>query len=186
MIDADDDFHFSQAVTLRDGTQATIRVMRPDDKDKLIAAFAKLDGQTIYTRFFSYLKALPEGPLNRIDRIDFVRLAAVVVSVGAGADEIIIGSATYVADTAPDGIRMAEVAFTIEEDYQRQGLASRLLAALTGIARRHDIQRFEAEVLAANAPMLSVFKRGGLPMTQRRESGVIHIALDLGQQALAD
>ena len=174
----DADFRFSQAIVLRDGTPATIRLMRPQDKDGLIAAFEKLDRQTVYTRFFSYLKALPEGPLDRIDRIDLVRLAALVVTVGAGADEVIIGSASYVAQTAADGVRSAEVAFTIEEDYQRQGLAGRLLAALTDIARRHGIARFEAEVLGMNAPMLAVFRRGGWPMAQRREGGVIHLAVD--------
>ena len=174
---ANDGRHFSEAATLRDGTPVTIRVMRPDDRERLVAAFAKLDQQSIYTRFFSFRKELPEGPLSRIDTIDFVRLAALVVTTGA--DETIIGSATYVADTARDGSKSAEVAFTIEEDYQGQGLASRLLAALAGIARRHGIARLTAEVLAENAAMLGVFQRGGLPMHKRRESGVIHIELDL-------
>lgn len=179
----DADFRFHEQLMLPDGTQATLRLMRPDDKERLIAAFAKLDRQTVYTRFFAHLKQLPEGPLNRIDRIDLVRLAAivVVVGVGDGSDEAIVGSATYVADTAPDGVRAAELAFTIEEDYQRQGLAGRLLAALAGIARRHGIERFHAEVLAANAPMLSVFRRSGLSLTQRREGGVLHIEMELGR-----
>lgn len=176
----DADFQFSETLALRDGTPATMRLMRPDDKDRLVAAFAKLERQTIYTRFFGYLKALPEGPLSRIDRIDLVHRAALVVTVGSGADETVIGSATYVASTGADGVAQAEVAFTVEEDYQGQGLASRLLAALAGIARRHGIRRFTADVLADNAPMLSVFRRGGLPITQRREGGVLHIEIELG------
>lgn len=183
MSEVHDDARFSQPATLRDGTPVTIRMMRPDDRDRLVAAFAKLDRQSVYTRFFSYRNELPEGPLNRIDQIDLVRLAALVVSLGSGADEQIIGSATYVASDAPDGQRSAEVAFTIEEDYQRQGLARRLLDALAGIARRHGIARFEAEVLAANRSMLAVFERSGLPMTRRHERGVIHIALELGPAA---
>lgn len=175
---------FSQSVMLRDGTPATIRMMRPDDKGRLVAAFSKLDRASVYTRFFGYRKELPEGPLNRIDRIDFVHLAGLVVSVGSGADETVVGSATYVAETAPDdGARVAEVAFTIEEDYQGQGLAGRLLAALATIARTHGIARIKAEVLGTNAPMLAVFQRSGLPMTRRSEAGVVHIVLDLGPAA---
>jgi hypothetical protein len=34
-------------------------------------------------------------------------------------------------------------------------------------------------VLSGNAPMLAVFQRSGLPLRQRRESGVIHLDLDL-------
>lgn len=74
---------------------------------------------------------------------------------------------------------MAEAAFTVEEDFQGQGLASRLLAALVTLARRHGLVRLEAEVLAGNAPMLVVFERSGLPLRRRRERGVIHLDLDL-------
>jgi RimJ/RimL family protein N-acetyltransferase len=179
MTSINDDTKFSRSAALRDGRAVTIRLMRPDDKDKLIAAFAKLDRQSVYTRFFSFRKELPQGPLNRIDRIDFVRLAALVVTLGAGADEAIIGSATYVASDGDDAAKAAEVAFTIEEDFQGQGLAGRLLAALAGIARRHGIERFDAEVLAHNAAMLAVFKRSGLPVSQRRAGDVVHLSLDL-------
>lgn len=174
-----DDTPSGRAFTLRDGRPATMRLMRPDDKDKLVAAFAKLDRQTVYTRFFSFRTQLPEGPLNRIDAIDFVRLAALVVTLGEGADEIIIGSATYVADDAADGARIAEVAFTVEEDFQGQGLAGRLLAELAGIARSHGIARFEAEVLAHNGAMLAVFRRSGLPMQLRQAGEVVHVTLAL-------
>ena len=174
-----DDFHFEQAATLRDGRAVIIRLMHPDDKQRLIDAFAKLDRQSIYTRFFSFRNELPQGPLNHIHRIDGVRLAALVVTLGRGEDEIIIGSASYVADTAADGQREAEVAFTIEEDFQGQGLAGRLLDALAGIARRHGISRLKAEVLAGNAPMLAVFQRCRLPMQMRRSAEVVQLTLDL-------
>ncbi|HEX5674096.1 MAG TPA: GNAT family N-acetyltransferase [Azonexus sp.] len=181
MSDSIDDTQFSRPATLRDGRPVTIRLMHPDDKDKLVAAFAKLDRQSVYTRFFSFRKELPEGPLNRIDRIDFVHLAALVVTLGVGADAAIIGSATYVADDDADGAKAAEVAFTIEEDFQGQGLAGQLLSALAGIARRHGIKRFDAEVLAHNAAMLAVFRRSGLPVSVRHAGGVVHVSLDLLQ-----
>ena len=180
MGEQDGDFRFEQAARLRDGRAATIRLMRPDDKQRLVEAFAKLDRQSIYTRFFGYRKELPAGPLNRIDRIDLVRLAALVVTLGEGDAQIVIGSASYVADIAADGVREAEVAFTIEEDFQRQGLAGRLLAALADIARRHGITRFKAEVLAGNAAMLGVFQRCGAPMQSRRSGETVQLTLDLG------
>ena len=130
-------------------------------------------------RFFSFRKSIPERAFERIAEIDFVHLAGLVVTIGSGADETIIGGASYVGRSDADGAKVAEVAFTIEEDFQGQGLASRLLAALVMLARRHGLVRFEAEVLSGNAPMLAVFQRSGLPLRQRRESGVIHLDLDL-------
>jgi len=73
------------------------------------------------------------------------------------------------------------VAFTIEEDFQGQGLAGKLMAMLAAIARQHGIGRLEAEVLSGNAPMLKVFERSGLPLTKTREGGVTHVVMDLRQ-----
>lgn len=174
-----DDFGFQQSATLRDGRVATIRLMRPDDRQRLLDAFARLDRQSIYTRFFSYRKQLPAGMLEQIEHIDLLHFAALVVTLGSGADETAIGSAGYVACTAADGCREAEVSFTIEEDFHGQGLAGQLLKALCGIASRHGIVRFTAEVLAENAPMHAVFQHSGLPLHTRQAGGVVHYAMDL-------
>lgn len=179
MNENDLDHDFRLAMALRDGTPVTIRVMRPDDRERLVAAFAKLDESSIYTRFFSYRKEIPEGTLDRIAKIDFVHVTGLVATIGAGSDETVIGGASYIGDIAADGKRVAEVAFTIEEDYQGQGLATKLFGALAAIARRHGIARFTADVLSGNAAMLAVFARSGLPMRRRREGGVVQIELDL-------
>ena len=62
---------FCQQVVLRNGTPVTIRVMRPDDKGRLVEAFAKLDPQSIYVRFFSFRKELRRRPAqpNRPGRL---------------------------------------------------------------------------------------------------------------------
>ena len=151
---------------------------------KWAAAFSKLDANTIYTRFFSHRKEIPAATLDRIAAIDFVNLAGLVATIGTGADETVIASATYVGIPAADGVKTAEVAFTVEEDYQRQGLASKLLAALATLARRHGIVRFEADVLAGNTAMLAVFQRSGLPMRRgRTQDGAVHLTLDLAAPA---
>jgi len=67
---SDPDYAFHVETELRDGTPATIRTMRADDRERVIAAFAKLDEMTIYTRFFAFHKQIPEHELARIDEID--------------------------------------------------------------------------------------------------------------------
>ena len=166
-------------ITLRNGTRVQVRVARPDDRDRIVAAFNALEPDSVYTRFFSMRTDLTAAELHRVTRTDFTNFVALVAVVGQGADETVIGGATYVALPTADDTRAAEVAFTIEEDYQGQGLAGQLFAMLAGIARQHGMQRFEAEVLAGNAPMLKVFERSGLPLTKTREGGVTHIVMDL-------
>jgi GNAT superfamily N-acetyltransferase len=174
---------FSRTAALRDGTPIAVRAIRPDDRERIIAAFKQLDAETIYTRFFSPKKELNEDDLGRIDASDFVHAAVLVATLGSGADEIIIGGGAYTVLERPDGARTAELSFTIEEDYQRQGLSSLFMALLAEIARERGIARFEAEVLAGNTPMLKVFQHSGLPMTRHIEDGVVHVVLDLAAPA---
>jgi len=181
--DSGDDRRFTQRTTLRDGTPVTIRAMHADDRGRIIDAFHKLDPGSVYTRFFSFVKEIPAQSLQLLSGIDFEKFGALVVTLGhGGADETVIGGASYVAVGNTDGGKAAEVSFTIEEDYQGQGLASKLLALLTQVARRHGFTRFEADVLSGNAPMLKVFERSGLPAHKHSEGGVVHLTMDLTAQ----
>jgi RimJ/RimL family protein N-acetyltransferase len=172
---------FSQQTALRNGTPVVLRVALPEDRAKVVAAFGKLDPDSIYTRFFSMRKELSPTELDRFGATDFVNFVALAAIVGSGVDETLIGGASYVVLPSADGVRAAEVAFTIEEDYQGQGLASQLLRMLVAIARQHGIVQFEAEVLAGNQAMLAVFERSGLPLTKSKEGGVTHLVMDLRQ-----
>lgn len=172
---------YRRQTVLRDGTPVLIRPGVPDDRDRIVAAFNELEPDSVYTRFFSARKALTAAELDRMTATDFVNFVGLLAIVGSGSEQTVIGGATYVALPPAGDTRAAEVAFTIEEDYQGQGLAGQLMALLTDIAREHGFDRFEADVLAGNAPMLKVFERSGLPLTKTREGGVTHIVMDLRQ-----
>jgi RimJ/RimL family protein N-acetyltransferase len=173
--------HFHQAFALRNGAAALVRAIRPDDRDRLQAAFHALEPESVYLRYFSFKHELSQADLDRLCDPDFRERVVLVVTQQTDAGEIIVGSGGYVAHTAGDGTRAAEVAFAVEEDVQGQGISSRLVEVLTGIARADGIARFEAEVLARNAPMLRVFERSGLPMAVTpEEDGVVRVTLELG------
>ena len=175
MIDARN--YYAVEEKLRDGTEVIIRAVRPDDADRLVNAFRQLDPQSVYARFFGYRKEPTAVELARLDTLDFVREVALVATKMTD-DKAVIGGARYVTRDV-DGVRAAEVAFTVEEAYQGRGLAGRLLKHLIVIARDAGIERFEAEVLSENKPMLAVFERSGLPVKQSRTSGIVHVELEL-------
>ena len=165
--------------TLKNGVAVTIRDLRPDDRGRMAKAIRNLDRESIYTRLFSYRSELTEAGLDRIMQFDSESEVVLVVTIGAGADETVIGSGRYVVSSAEQGERSAEVAFMVEEDYHGLGIAGRVLRHLAEIAREHGIASLEAEVLAMNAAMLAVFERSGLPMQKRREGGTVHVTLSL-------
>ena len=176
---------FSQPAKLRDGTPVLIRPVRHDDRQRIIDAFHKLEPQTIYTRFFSAKKELSPADLGRIDASDFVHAVALVATIGEGEGEVIIGGGAYTVLDRPGEPAVAEVSFTVEEDYQGRGLSGLFMRLLTQIGRERGICRFEAEVLAGNTPMLKVFQHSGLPLHSHIEDGVVHVVMDLGTAAPA-
>jgi RimJ/RimL family protein N-acetyltransferase len=107
-----------------------------------------------------------------------------VVTIPAdGGNETIIGAGRYVLYDPPNTQRSAEIAFTVEEDYQGRGIASRILRHLIHIAQGKGVSQFEAEVLSENRSMLAVFARSGLPMKKTLEEGAIHLTLSLSAHA---
>jgi RimJ/RimL family protein N-acetyltransferase len=176
MIDARE--HYLED-TLRDGRPIVIRATKADDRERVRTAFSKLERQTIYTRWFSHKKELSESELEEITEPDFETMVALVVTLPEDGEEVVIAGARYMVFEGVHGIRVAEIAFTVEEEYQGHGLASRLLAELAQIARAKGIVRFEADVLPKNKAMLKVFEKSGMAMTLSREDGYIHLMLAL-------
>lgn len=179
MNDTDDPSQFRQITALRDGRPVLIRAARANDRERLVTAFQGLDRQTIYTRYFSYRKSISETELKRLDEADFSRYILLVATLASGNEEIIIAGASCVVTDSTGPMPTAELAFLVEEDYQRQGLAGQMLAAICDLARRRGIVRLEADVLAENPAMLAVFRRSGLPTITSRSAGVVHLVMDL-------
>lgn len=169
---------FSHIETLRSGGSITIRAVRPTDKEGLASAFRHLDPETIYTRFFQAKASLSDQELKAATEIDFENVVTLVATMESEGKETIIGGGRYSAFDTPAG-RTAEVSFLVEEDYQGQGIATRILRHLARIARENGVDQFEAEVLPGNRSMLDVFSRSGLPMKQSETDGVVHVTLSL-------
>lgn len=163
-------------IQLRNARGVTIRAIRPGDRERVVTAFRGLDPRSIYLRFFSQKKDLSDAELRRLCEPDRAREVVLAATIGSGDQEAIIGLGRYVRNDAS-----AEIAFTVEEDYQGRGIASRLLQHLAHIARESGILQLEAHVLAENAPMLNVLRHGGLPMTEKEEDDIVHATLYLGR-----
>ncbi len=165
---------------LKDGTSVIIRAIRPDDKNRIVEAFKNLEPESIYTRFFGFKSELTDEELKAATEIDFEKSVALVVTIPASkGGETIIGGGRYIMYDSPNGLRRAEIAFTVEEDYQGQGIASSVLRHLIDIAREKDVAWIEADVLAENIAMLAVFSSSGLPMKKSFDKGVAHVTLFL-------
>jgi GNAT superfamily N-acetyltransferase len=176
MIDA---ATYDTTATLRNGMKVRVRSIRPDDKQRLATAFKNLEPESIYTRFFHQKKMLSDAELKSATELDFEKSVALVVTPAEGERETIIGAGRYAVIEETGQPRSAEVAFTVEEDFHRQGMARILLQHLASIARAKGLSCFVAEVLSENNGMLTVFARSGLPMKTEHGGDAVHVTLSL-------
>ena len=166
---------FSVMETLRDGRQIEIRSLRPTDVEDLKAAVAHTSAESLSRRFFGPKRYFSEQEIAYFTNIDFVTQVALVATIDQGGKRAIIAGGRYIV-VQPGA---AEVAFVVVDDYQGQGIGSKLLRHLVSIGRDAGLRELVAEVLPDNEPMLSVFSHCGLKIGTRRERGVVHVTMQL-------
>jgi acetyltransferase len=99
------------------------------------------------------LKELTPEMLARFTQIDYDCEMALVALIDDGGRERQIAVVRYITNADR---RSAEFAIVVAEPWQGQGLGRHLMLQLIGIARAHGLDSLEAQVLAANPPMLEL------------------------------
>ena len=166
-------------VQLTDGTKLHVRPLQPDDEPLLHDAFSRMSERTVYFRFFSPLKRLPEELAHRlaaVDGQDRFALCATTHRLSSDHHEQIAGVARY--DRVP-GTDVAEVAVAVVDDFQRRSLGSQLLSILAAIAREHGIKTFTLIVLPENQSMLAMLRKMGWIHQAKLVGGMYEITFDL-------
>jgi RimJ/RimL family protein N-acetyltransferase len=166
---------YSATETLRAGQQVEIRALRPDDQAALVAAVGRASAQSLYRRFFGPRRNFTEQEIAFFVNVDFVNHVALVAVLDEGGQPVIAGGARYI--VVQPG--QAEVAFVVVDRYQGQGLGTALMRHLALIARGAGVKELIADVLPDNASMLKVLENSGFPISIKRETGVVHVALQL-------
>ena len=162
---------------LRDGTRVCVRAIRPDDKQRLAAAFAGLSTRSVRRRFLHTVTALDAGTLRFLTEVDMCDHVALVLTIGEGDEERLIAVGRFV--RSANGGNTAEVAFTVADEYQNRGAASLMLTLLIRMARARNIGALVAHMLEDNPQMLSVLQRSELPLRQTCEDGVRTVVVRL-------
>lgn len=166
---------YSAVERLRDGRSIEIRALRPDDETQMLAAVSRTSPQSLYRRFFGPKKDFSESERAFFLNINFTDHVALVATIEQSGRTQIVGGTRYV--VAEPGI--AEVAFTVIDEFQGKGVGSALMRHLALLARRASLKQLVADVLPDNTAMINVLKKSGLPTTITRAKGLIHVTLEV-------
>lgn len=167
---------YRTTVLLREGSPVELRAVRPDDMDRLLDLFYRLGPQSVYLRFHHALTRMSREEAERYARVDYDNTFALVAVRGSDKEQKVIAVARYARTPRRD---VAEVAFVVENAYQRKGLGTHLLEQLAAIARGKQIRTFQADVLAENQTMMDVFFKSGFRISKQLQEGIFRVTLDI-------
>jgi RimJ/RimL family protein N-acetyltransferase len=122
------------------------------DGDALRRLFFRLSPETVYRRFHSPIARPEQAHPDCLLDIDHHDREAVVAVV----DGEIVGVARYARWRNTD---TADLAVVVADDWQRQGLATRMLSGLADLALSAGIETFTATVQGDNHQALGLLRR---------------------------
>jgi acetate---CoA ligase (ADP-forming) len=164
-------------VLLRDGRTLRLRPPLAADVEAVLEFFGRLSERSFYQRFHGAPQIRPRlaEPFVDPDWDDRGSYAGVVA--GPAGEERIVALAGYI---RLRDASTAEVAFAVADDLQGQGVGTRLLEQLAGRAHEVGIERFIAEVMPDNAPMVRVFEAAGFDVERELEGGTLEVRFEIG------
>ncbi|MEK6675655.1 MAG: GNAT family N-acetyltransferase [Planctomycetota bacterium] len=155
-------------------TSVFVRPLKLTDEPLLRDLFYKLSPESIHSRFFRMIKAMPHEKLQEFLRVDYDADMALVVLTDSSEDAQLIAVARYVNDRRTN---FADAAFLVRDDWQARGIGTLLLNDLVAAAVARGVAGFTADVLGMNHAMLGIFHRSGYAVESALEDGVYQLRI---------
>ncbi len=162
---------------LPNGSDVTIRPIRPEDAEMTQEFVRGLSAETKYFRYMDAVQELSPAMLVRLTQIDYDREMALLAVTHQDGQEMELGVARYAAN--PDGTS-CEFALVVDDQWQHQGIAHKLMEVLMDVARAKGLEVMEGEVLKTNTRMLKLCSSLGFRVEAHPEDDSIkYVARDL-------
>lgn len=141
---------------LKDGTEITLRPIKPEDEPLWLELLASCSKESIYHRFRYDFYFDSHDVASQFCFIDYDREIAIVAEVEEEGHKKIIGVGRLIAD--PD-VEVMEYAILITDAWQKKELGFTLTNYCMEIAKMRGVKILAAETTKDNKPMISVFRK---------------------------
>jgi GNAT superfamily N-acetyltransferase len=158
--------------SLDDGSQVKIRPLPRNSERLLRETFKRLSPESVYRRFFSPLRELPQDLASHLANVDYASRSALIAEPATEGNDGVVGVARYDSTKTPG---TAEVALAVIDAWQRRGLGRILLRSIMSVASKHGFQRFQGDVLMENRPMLRLLDEECHILARRIEGEVVRV-----------
>jgi acetyltransferase len=167
--------------TMPDGTQVTIRPIRPEDEPLMAKFHETLSERSVYFRYFHAMRLTQRIAHERLTRMCFIdyerEMALVVLRKKQESEEreiLAVGRLITV-----HGTREGEFAILVSDNWHHRGLGNELLKRLVEIGRKEKLTRIFGDILPENRDMLRVCDKLGFRKHYSANDGVVRAEIDL-------
>ncbi len=165
---------YEQKLFVKAGSLVLMRPIKPEDGPLLLELFKCLSEESIYLRFLTNLKALPEEWVYRFTNIDYERDVAMVAVEKCNSTQRLAGVCRIVRRA---GSVEGEVAVVVGDEWQAQGIGRALLERSLQIGEELGMQVFRAFVLFHNARALTLAEKLGFTIFRDSELDTVELEM---------
>jgi len=156
--------------TLKDGTEITIRPIRPEDEPAMVRFHETLSERTVYLRYFHLMNLEQRTTHERLTRICFIDYDREMALVAVHGNEILgVGRLMKT-----HGANEAEVAVLVSDKWQGRGLGKELLARMVLVGGGEKLTRITADILPDNRDVMRICEKLGFSLKHSLEDEVVH------------
>ncbi|MDX1813647.1 MAG: GNAT family N-acetyltransferase, partial [Candidatus Bathyarchaeia archaeon] len=165
---------------LRKGQEVLLRPIKPEDEPMWLEMFQSFSEESIRYRFFQLLRDTPHEVRVRYCNIDYDREIAIVAELNEEKRRILgVGRLSI----EPNG-KSGELAFIIGDQWQGQGLGTKVVDYVLEIAKEMGVETVYAIMLPDNQRALNLTKKMGFKLGYL-EDGTVKGILDLKEEELS-
>jgi GNAT superfamily N-acetyltransferase len=150
--------HLTFSLRLPSGRAVAMRPMKPRDTESLQEYVRGLSRVSRHNRFLGALNELSPTELNRLSRLDLRDQAVLIAEVQINGVRTIIAEARY---AMLRDASQCEIALSVTDGWQRQGLGTLLLDVLERRASELGARAVVADALGSNQSVKGLFRKAG-------------------------
>ena len=145
---------YRNLITLKDGARVLLRLLTPEDRQRLIDLFAPVSLDD--AKYLRNKVSNEEMVGQWVDDMNYSRVLPLV----AVMQDRIVGDATLHFGEGPRR-HIGEVRIFLTKDFRRRGLGSHMLRALIDLARKNGLHQLTAEIVAEQTKVIKAFQNVG-------------------------
>jgi acetyltransferase len=161
---------YVSAWTMKDGAEAVIRPIRPEDEPMMVRFHSTLSERSVYLRYFHLMNLSQRVAHERLTRICFIDYDREMALVAERQGEILAVARL----TRVPGSNDAEVAVLVSDQFHGRGLGKELLGRLVMVGRDEKLSALRADILPDNRDVMRICEKLGFTLRHSVEDHVVN------------